>query len=107
MGGSPFSGDIGGLLSSVINPSVINCVGFSGNGFSVGGLSVAGKPGNGSADSDDVSAIYATVLGKNGALDESDTLIMALADVYGDGKITTADVALLNAARLGKTELEW
>ena len=63
--------------------------------------------GNGSADSDDVSAIYATVLGKNGALDESDTLIMALADVNGDGKITTADVALLNAARLGKTELEW
>ena len=63
--------------------------------------------GNGTADTDDVSAIYATILGKDNALDESDALIMAIADVNGDGKLTTADVALLNAAKLGKIELEW
>lgn len=63
--------------------------------------------GNGTADTDDVSAIYATILGKDNGLDESDALIMAIADVNGDGKLTTADVALLNAAKLGKIELEW
>ena len=63
--------------------------------------------GNGTADADDVNTIYATILGREGGLDESDALIMALADVNGDGKVSTLDAALLNAARLGKAEIRW
>ena len=63
--------------------------------------------GDGVIDTDDVNTIYATILGNDGGLDESNALIMALADVNGDGKITITDVARLNAARLGKAELEW
>ena len=63
--------------------------------------------GDGSIDTSDVSKINATLLGKEGGIEESDAMAIALADVNGDGKITTADIVLLNAARLGKKDLEW
>ncbi len=62
---------------------------------------------DGVIDTNDVSKIYSSVMGKTDGINTDNTVETALADVNGDGKLTIADVALLNAARLGKKDLEW
>jgi len=60
--------------------------------------------GNGKIEADDVTKLQQFILGKSEALTKEQEIAC---DVNGDGKFTAVDLALINAARLGKKKLDW
>ena len=59
---------------------------------------------DGSVDADDINVIKETVLSGNLTLDSVADLA---ADANGDGRVTAADIARINAVLLGKTDIDW
>ena len=59
---------------------------------------------DGSVDADDINVIKETVLSGNLTLDAVADLA---ADANGDGRVTAADIAKINAVLLGKTDIDW
>ena len=53
---------------------------------------------------DDINVIKETVLSGNLTLDAVADLA---ADANGDGRVTAADIAKINAVLLGKTDIDW
>lgn len=59
---------------------------------------------DGDVDADDINAIKAIVLSGELTLDSLEDLA---ADANGDGRVTAADIARINASLKGKTAIEW
>ena len=59
---------------------------------------------DGSVDADDINAIKAKVLSGDLTLDSLEALA---ADANGDGRVTAADIARINAVLLEKTDIDW
>ena len=59
---------------------------------------------DGSVDADDINVIKETVLSGNLTLDSVADLA---ADANGDGRVTAADIARINAVLLEKTDIDW